>query len=264
MWRKRIDFRDAGHGRDERGTDRSTGADKVAAVIGVFHQFMRDIVQDAVAVLDDGRQFLMQAILHNLRQILAVNSPRVRVAHFRQRFIGTGNFRIVRFPFFRERLDPFAHIRDFPRIRHDDFFCFFRRQIRKFVQHFLRRPDVNGRVRLILPRFHPFGQQNVAIDLVFFEKEMRIGRRTARKPGFVRDLNDFFIERLHIFDRIHFRIFIVFYQKCIVSNRLHFEIIIKFRKRNQFFIRFFSQNGTIKFAHDTSRAIQKPVMHLLE
>ncbi len=65
--RQRIDFRDAGHGGDKRRTDGSTGADEIAAVIGMFHELVRDVIQDAVAVLDNRRQFLMKTIFHDFR-----------------------------------------------------------------------------------------------------------------------------------------------------------------------------------------------------
>ncbi len=186
------------------------------------------------------------------------------IAHFRQRFVGTGDFRIVRFPFLGERLDPIAKLRHFPRIRHDDFFRFFRRQIGKFIEHFLRRPDVDSRMRILFPRFRPFSEQNIAIDLVLFEKEMRIGCRAARKAGFIRNLDDSLVERLHVLDRIHFRIAVVFDQKFIVTDGLHFEIIIKFGERHQFLIRFFVQNSAIKFAHNARGAVEQPVMQFFQ
>ena len=65
---------------------------------------MRDVVEDAVAVIDDRRELERQAVLYDLWERVAVDGLRIIVAHLDQLLIRTCDFRIVGFPLFGERL----------------------------------------------------------------------------------------------------------------------------------------------------------------
>ena len=65
---------------------------------------MRDVVEDAVAVIDDRRELERQAVLYDLRERVAVDGLRIVVAHLDQLLIRTCDFRVVGLPLFGEWL----------------------------------------------------------------------------------------------------------------------------------------------------------------
>ena len=70
----------------------------------MLDELVRDVVEDAVAVIDDRRELERQAVLYDLRERVAVDGLRIVVAHLDQLLIRTCDFRVVRFPLFGEWL----------------------------------------------------------------------------------------------------------------------------------------------------------------
>ena len=62
MRRKRIDLGNARHAGDKGGADRASGADQIAVVHRVFHELLRDHVQNGKAMGHDRRQLLIQTL----------------------------------------------------------------------------------------------------------------------------------------------------------------------------------------------------------
>lgn len=56
----------------------------VSSVIGMFYKLVRNVVEDAVAVLDNRRQFQCQALLHFFGKRVSVNGLGIGIAHFHQ------------------------------------------------------------------------------------------------------------------------------------------------------------------------------------
>ena len=116
---------------------------------------MRDVVEDAVAVIDDRRELERQTVLYDLRERVAVDGLRIVVAHLDQLLIRACDFRVVGFPLFGEWLQDFALLGDPSCIRDDDLDGLFFGKVAEFIQHFLCGTDVNGRMGLDLPRLLP-------------------------------------------------------------------------------------------------------------
>ena len=70
----------------------------------MFNQFMGNVVQYAVAVLDNRRQFQSKPVFHDFGKGIPINGVSVVIAHFHQFVIGACNLRVVRFPFFCQGL----------------------------------------------------------------------------------------------------------------------------------------------------------------
>ena len=70
----------------------------------MLNELVRDVVKDAVAVIDDRREFERQAVLYDLWERVAVDGLRIVVAHLDQFLIRTCDFRVVGFPLFGEWL----------------------------------------------------------------------------------------------------------------------------------------------------------------
>ena len=79
MRRQRIYFRNACHGGDEGRADRTSRAYKIAVVERFFYKLMRNQIQYGEAVPDNGVELQLQTVLHDFRQIFAVQFARFGV-----------------------------------------------------------------------------------------------------------------------------------------------------------------------------------------
>ena len=70
----------------------------------MLDELVRDVVEDAVAVIDDRRELERQAVLYDLWERVAVDGLRIVVAHLDQLLIRACDFRVVGFPLFGEWL----------------------------------------------------------------------------------------------------------------------------------------------------------------
>ena len=229
----------------------------------MFYKLVRNVVEDAVAVLDNRRQFQCQALLHFFGKRVSVNGLGIGIAHFHQFFIGAGNFRVVRLPFLGKRMEDFAFVCNPSRIFHDDFKRFFLGEIAEFIQHFLCRPDVDRRMGFNLPRFFPVGKKDVAVSLILGKHIMRIRRSADRPSSLFADFNDLPVQILQILFRIDFGKLVVIDQEFIISKRLHFQIVIELRHLDQFFITLSCKNCAEEFAHDAGRTVNQPFVEFL-
>ena len=93
--RKRIHFRNACQCRHKRRSDRPPGSHQVTAVVGMLDKLMGDIIQDAIAVIDDRCQLQIKPVLDNFGQRFSIKLHCFLIAHGFQLIISTGNFRIV-------------------------------------------------------------------------------------------------------------------------------------------------------------------------
>ena len=215
-------------------------------------------------MIDDRCQLQIKPVPDDFRQRFSIKLHRFLIAHGFQLIIGTGNFRIVRFPFFRQRFNDLALLRHPAGIRDDDFLRFFFRQIAEFLQHFLCRPKIYRRMGFYFPRFLPVGQKDIPVPRVFGKKVVGIRCGAYGNPRFFSYFNNFLVQLLQIFFRRDGSILIFIQQEFIVSQRLHFQIIIEFRQTDQFFIAVSVQNGTEKFTHDTGGTIHQSVPEFLK
>ena len=72
MRRKRIYLRNSRHARNKARADRAARADKITLTLAVPHELLRYHVQHRKAVLDDGGKLLVESVVNNLRQRIAV------------------------------------------------------------------------------------------------------------------------------------------------------------------------------------------------
>ena len=82
--------------------DGPTGPYEVTVVVGVFYQFMGDVIEDAETVAEDGCEFFFQPIFDDLRKRRAVDFMSLFVAHVLQGFRRAGDLREVQ-RFLRDR-----------------------------------------------------------------------------------------------------------------------------------------------------------------
>ena len=223
----------------------------------MFYQLVGNVVQYAVAVLDNRCQFQGQPVFHDFGERVSVNGMGIVIAHFHQFIVGAGNFRVVGFPFLRQRLQNFALLCNLPGIGHNDFNGFILGKVGEFIQHFLGSTDVYRGMGFDFPRLFPVGKKNVPISLVFSKHVMGIGGGTHRAACLFPDFNDLPVQILQVFFGIHIAEFIFVDKNFIISKGLHFQVIVKFCLFNEFLITFPGQDGAEKFTHHAGGAVNE-------
>ena len=157
----------------------------------MLYKFMSNIVKDPVTMLDNRREFKSQTVFHNFRQRISIDGMSIFVAHIHQFIIGTGDFWIVGFPFFRQRLQNFTLFRYFSCVGNYDFNSFFFGKIRKFIQHFLCSTDKDGGMGFDFSRLFPVGKENVPVSLIFGKHIVSIRSSTYRHTCLFSNFDNF-------------------------------------------------------------------------
>ncbi len=172
MRRQRIDFRNVGHRSDKGRTDRPTRPYEIAVIVGMFYQFVRNVIQDTEPVAENRCKFFFQSVFYDFRQRVAVNPVRFFITHVFQRFGRTGNLREVQC-FLRHRPNIFNHFINLVGIGDNDFSGAFFAKVHKFPKHFIRSPQVQ--IRLELRIFKALARhQDFTINFIFRIEEMGI------------------------------------------------------------------------------------------
>ena len=193
---QRIYFRNARHGRNKGRTYRSSWTYEISAVIRMFNQLMSNEVQYTEPVLDNRFQFWFQPVLYDIRERIPINGFGIVVTHFQQFFVGPGNLRVVRFPFFCQRFQSFTHLPNLPCVVHYYFLCLFRWKVGKFIQHFLCGPQVYRRMGIQLTWLFPGREKDIPVCLIFSEHVMRIRCSAYRYPRLFSDFYNFPVQIL--------------------------------------------------------------------
>ena len=82
-----VDLRDAGHVCDKGRPDRASRPDQIPVCHGLPYQLLGNDVHDGKSIRYDGMQLLLQAVLHYLRKVIAVDLMCPVIADLRQHFI---------------------------------------------------------------------------------------------------------------------------------------------------------------------------------
>ena len=124
----------------------------------IGHKLLRRHVQHGEAVLIDGIQLALEAVVNDLRQRIAVNLFRPLPRNAVELLLRSVDER--REHPGRDRRNLVDHIRNLIGVGHNDLVCLFFAEIRKFLQHFGRGAQVQRRLRVrvckALPRHQDF------------------------------------------------------------------------------------------------------------
>ena len=119
--RQGVDLRDAGHIRDDRGADAASAADQIAVLERVLHELLGGHVYNVIAVVKDRVELNVDALLHYLRRVLAVDAVHLgidEVLEVLRRVLYLRREQILRQQLYRLDL-----ICDGAGVRDDDFLC---------------------------------------------------------------------------------------------------------------------------------------------
>ena len=216
---ERVDFRNAGHRRDERRADGAAGADEVAVGLAVRHELLRRHVQHGETVLVDGSELARQALFDDLRQRVAVfllcARPCDRVELLLRAVDERGKNALG------NRADLLDHIGDFIRVRHDDLVRLFLAEIVEFLQHLVRRAHVERSLLVRVGEALP-GHEDRAAGGVLRVLEVHVARRDDRFFQPLAELHNRAVVFLELRDVAH----AVAHHEHVVAERLNLEVIV--------------------------------------
>ena len=226
MRRQCVNLRNAAEARHEARSDRSTRADQIAVVVGLFHQLLRDVVQRCKAVADDRFQFLFNTLDDNFRQFIAVHflgrSPRHALDVIRcvlpQRLE-----RILALWVLGEQLQLVHLIGNLARVGDNDLIRLFLAQIGKLLEHFVRRLEIQRRLKVTVIIAHA-RLDDGAVDRVVRVKEVHVARCHNGNAQFLAQLHDGAVEVTQAFVVFHRA---VAHEERIVADGLNLQIIIE-------------------------------------
>ncbi len=260
MRRQGIDFRNVGHGRYKGRADGPTGAYEVAVVVGMLNELVGDVIEHAEAVAQDGRKFLDEPVLDDLRQGIAVNLMGFFIAHAFQCFRRAGNLREVQ-RFLRHGAHVSDHVVDLVGIGNDDLPGPFFAEVGEFFQHFVGRAQVQVGLELGVLKALA-GHEDFPVYLIFRVEEVGVARRDGHLAQLVADAQDravdvpqaFIVGDVALAD-----------EKAVVRQRLDFQIVVVIGNLLQFFIgQLFLHHRADQFAGFAGRAEDEPFAVLVQ
>jgi len=200
MRRERIDLGDIGHGRGERRSDRTTGADEVTIFVSFFNNAVRNVISDGIAVANNTFELLIKALFDNGIRIIAIVFAKVVVADFLNAFrrirkvgVGRENIRL-------HRLNWLNQVGDGIGILDDDFASLvFWQPFHEGIKHLFGRTEMLvgvreerkfvaeiGVHRVTVVAYGLLGHDvNIPADFVFRVDVMAVARRHNRFMKFI-------------------------------------------------------------------------------
>ena len=249
--RKGVYLGDARHRRHERRADGATRADVVAMILRVFHQLLRDDVENGKAVFNDRIQLAREAVGHILWHRISIHLLAVRPADFAQFLLRAGDIRwkIA----LREGAHHVYHIRNLIRVFHNHLIGPLA-EIGKFIEHFLRGAQVERglvvRIGKALPR-----HEDAAENFIARVKEMNVARGDHQLAELIAKLEDRPVDLLELFLPIDPALP---HEEGIVALGLNFKIIVKRGDVFQLVPRPPVEHGAVELARLARAADQKP------
>ena len=256
MGRQGIDLRDARHGGHKRGTDRSAGADQIAVLDRFPYQLLGNNVHDRIAIADNGVELPFQPFLHNGGKGIPVHTVCLVIADLPQGLIAVRDDRgaLVR----PDRGQDFDHIRDPAGIVDDHIPGLAGAQIGEFLQHLIRRMEIQGGRILFLVHAHAVLNDS-PVNLVLRIHEVNVSCRHHRLVEFLAQTDDLAVQVQYILHGLDLRVtFSGFFlqQEGIVASGLNLQIVIEFHDLRDPFRRPLLQDRLEQFAGHTGTAHQ--------
>ena len=190
---------------------------------GVGDKFLRTHVNDVIPAREDVVQLGLDAVGDEFRRVFAVDGRHLAIDQVFE-LLG-GVFDLRRVEILRQELEHLDAVGDGVRVRDDDLVRLFGAEIRKLVEHLLRRAVIerHGLVRVgeFLGR-----QQDAAEDLLLGIEKMHVARCDNGLAELLAELHDAAVEVAQGFLAAHGA---VVEQEVVIRQRHDLEIVVKRR-----------------------------------
>ena len=186
----------------------------------VLHQLLRGHVDHVVVVVEDGVELGIDALLHDLRRVLAVDAVHLAVDEVAQ--VAGGVLDLGREQVLGQQLDLLHLVGDGAGIRDDELVGRLLAEIRKLLQHLVRGAEIDRAVAVGVGEFLR-RLQDLAVLLVLGVEEVHVARGDdglAELPAERQDRAVVFLQHLLI---LHAP---VFDEKAVVADGLDLQVIV--------------------------------------
>ena len=219
--RQGVDLRDAGHIRDDRGADAASAADQIAVLEGVLHELLGGHIYNVIAVVKDRVELNVDALLHYLRRVLAVDAVHLGIDEVLEVLCRV--LYLWREQLLRQQLYRLDLICDGAGVRDDDFLCGLLAEVGKLRKHLIRRAEVYGAAAVGVGKF--LGRlEDPAVLLVLGVEEVDVRRGDdglAKLTAKLKDSAVIVLQHLDVTDCA------VIDEEAVIADGLNFKIVIE-------------------------------------
>ena len=148
MGLQRIDLGDIQHGGHEGRANTATGANQIATVQRMLDQLVRDEIEHRKAMSNNRVQLHLQAILHDLRQLIPIPRMRLSIGEIFNCVLRAGDGGRIELITVWNWLNAVHQVRYLIGIGDDDLIGSLLTQISKLLQHLLSCVQIERRLQL--------------------------------------------------------------------------------------------------------------------
>ena len=243
--RQRVDLGDARHRGDEGRADGTTRADEIAVVVRLLDEALRDEVKDGEAVADDGLELLLEAVLDDLRQVLAVERAGLLVGHLADLLVGARDLRRVEVV--RDRLEALDLVGDLARVRHNGLVGRLLAEVLELLEHLVCRAQVERRLHLGVVEALALHEDG-AVDAVLRVEEVDVAGRDERLAELLGDLGDLEVDLDEVFIRLDSGVLVAALEEVVVVDGLDLEVVVERGNLHELLVRALLLDGADELA----------------
>ncbi len=246
--RQGVDLGDAGHIGHKRRADAASRADQIAVLERVLHKLLGRHVNHVVVMAEDRVELDIDAILHDLRGWVAVDAVHLgidKVAQDLGRVLDRRREEVL-----GQQLDLLDLVGDRAGVRDDDLAGNVLPEILKFLQHLVRRPEIDRAAAVGVGKL--LGRlQDMAVLFILRVEEVHVRGRDDRLIQLPAEVED---RAVVVLQHALVLYAAVFDEKAVVCDRLDLEIVVKRGDLLQFLLACAVHNRAVELAHAAGRA----------
>ena len=194
---------------------------------------------------DDGLELLLEAVLDNLRQVLAVESAGLLVGHLADLLISARDLRRVKVV--RNRLEALDLVGDLARVRHNGLVGRLLAEVLELLEHLVCRAQVERRLQLGVVEALALHEDG-AVDAVLGVEEVDVAGRDERLAELLGDLGDLEVDRNEVLIRLDGGVLVAALEEVVVVDGLDLEVVVERGDLHELLVRALLLDGADELA----------------
>ena len=173
---------------------------------------------------DDGLELLLEAVLDDLRQVLAVERAGLPVGHLADLLVSARDLRRVEVV--RDRLEALDLVGDLAWVRHDGLVGRLLAEVLELLEHLVRRAQVERRLQLGVVKALALHEDG-AVDAVLGVEEVDVAGRDERLAELLGDLGDLEVDGDEVLVRLDIGVLVAALEEVVVVDGLDLEVVVE-------------------------------------
>ena len=194
---------------------------------------------------DDGLELLLEAVLDDLRQVLAVERAGLLVGHLADLLVGARDLRRVEVV--GDWLEALDLVGDLARIRHDGFVGRLLAEVLELLEHLVRRAQVEWRLQLGVVEALALHEDG-AVDAVLRVEEVDVAGRNERLAELLGNLSDLEVNLDEVIVRLDIRVLVAALEEVVVVDGLDLEVVVERGDLHELLVRALLLDGADELA----------------